>query len=51
MLTATNPATGVENKAMTDGKGFYSFPSLPVGRYDLKIMASGSMTRNERPGD
>lgn len=41
MLTVTNPATGVENKTMTDGKGFYSFPSLPVGRYDLKIMASG----------
>ena len=40
-LTATNPATGVENKAMTDGKGFYSFPSLPVGRYDIRLMASG----------
>ena len=41
MLTAANPATGIENKAMTDGKGFYSFPSLPVGRYDIRLMASG----------
>ena len=32
---------------MTDGKGFYSFPSLPVGRYDLKLdcWASTSRTR------
>lgn len=40
-MVVTNPATGVQNKTMTDGKGFYSFPSLPVGRYDLKLDAEG----------
>jgi hypothetical protein len=40
-LTVTNPATGVQNRTATDSKGFYSFPSLPVGRYDLKIEATG----------
>lgn len=30
-LTATNPATGIQNKTTTDGSGFYSFPSLAVG--------------------
>ena len=40
-LVITNPATGVQNKTMTDSKGFYSFPSLPVGRYDMKMEAPG----------
>src|ERR1700686_3845733 len=40
-LTATNPATGIQSRTMTDGKGFYSFPSLPVGRYDLKVEHEG----------
>jgi hypothetical protein len=40
-LSATNPATGIQAMAMTDGKGFYSFGSLPVGHYDLKVEAPG----------
>ena len=40
-LIVTNPATGVQNKTVSDNKGFYSFPSLPVGRYDLRVMAAG----------
>jgi hypothetical protein len=40
-LTVTNPATGIQNKIVSDGSGFYNFPSLPVGRYDLKTIASG----------
>jgi Carboxypeptidase regulatory-like domain len=48
-LSVTNPATGVENKAVTDTKGFYSFPSLPVGRYDVKLMAPG-FHEQERKG-
>ncbi len=40
-LIAVNPANGIQNKAVTDNKGFYSFPSLPVGRYDLKVEAQG----------
>ena len=48
-LSVTNPATGVQNKTMTDSKGFYSFPSLPVGRYDLKLEAKG-FHEQERKG-
>jgi len=43
MLTLTNPLQGIHFQAMTDQNGFYTFPSLPVGRYDLKIEASGFM--------
>ncbi len=48
-LSVTNPATGVQNKTMTDSKGFYSFPSLPVGHYDLKLEAKG-FHEQERKG-
>jgi hypothetical protein len=40
-LTVTNTAQGIQNKTHSDAKGFYSFPSLPVGRYDLLMEASG----------
>src|SRR5262245_12569706 len=41
MVTVTNTAQGVQNKTTTDAQGNYTFPSLPVGRYDLKIEAGG----------
>jgi hypothetical protein len=41
VMTATNPATGVQAKTMSDDKGFYSFPSLAVGRYDIKADSAG----------
>lgn len=40
-LTATDAVTGTQFKATSDDKGFYSFPSLPVGKYDLRIEADG----------
>ncbi|HEV3329516.1 MAG TPA: carboxypeptidase regulatory-like domain-containing protein [Bryobacteraceae bacterium] len=40
-LTVTNTTQGIQNKAHTDVKGLYSFPSLPVGRYDLLFEAAG----------
>jgi hypothetical protein len=40
-LTATETATGVKQTITTDGRGFYSFQSLPVGRYDVQVNASG----------
>ncbi len=43
MLTLTNALQGIHFQAMTDQNGYYIFPSLPVGRYDLKIEASGFM--------
>jgi hypothetical protein len=40
-VIAANPATGSENKTTTNEKGFYSFPSLPVGRYNLSTDVPG----------
>ncbi|HEY7389545.1 MAG TPA: carboxypeptidase regulatory-like domain-containing protein, partial [Bryobacteraceae bacterium] len=40
-VTAKNEAQGVQTKAMTDSSGVYTFPSLPVGRYDLHFEANG----------
>jgi Carboxypeptidase regulatory-like domain len=48
-LTATNTATGVQSKTTSNEKGFYSFPSLPVGRYDLTVESAG-FTPQKRTG-
>jgi hypothetical protein len=40
-VTATETATAVKQTIATDGRGFYSFQSLPVGRYDVEVDASG----------
>ncbi len=36
-----NTATGQVRRAQTDSNGFYTFPLVPVGSYDLEIAASG----------
>jgi len=41
MLIATNTAQGIQSKTTTNYKGFYIFPSLPVGRYDLQAQVEG----------
>jgi hypothetical protein len=40
-VTATETSTAVKQTITTDGQGFYSFQSLPVGRYDVEVDASG----------
>ncbi|HLK62504.1 MAG TPA: carboxypeptidase regulatory-like domain-containing protein [Bryobacteraceae bacterium] len=40
-VTLTNTAQGIPYKSSTDSKGVYSFPSVPVGQYDLSVEASG----------
>ena len=40
-VMATEPVTAVEHTTTTDRQGFYSFQSLPVGRYDVEVEASG----------
>lgn len=40
-VTATNTDTGIQKTVTTDGKGFYSFSSLPIGHYDLEIESAG----------
>ena len=39
-VTATNSDTGLKQSVTTDDKGFYSFPDLPVGHYDLDIASA-----------
>src|SRR5271170_3909389 len=40
-VTATNTATGVQQAVATDPKGFYSFPSLSIGHYDIEVASAG----------
>jgi len=40
-VIVTNTAQNVQTKTVTDPKGVYTFPSLPVGHYDLKTDAQG----------
>jgi hypothetical protein len=40
-VTATETATAVQHTIISDGRGFYSFQSLPVGRYDVEVDAPG----------
>src|SRR5580704_15229424 len=40
-VTATNLETGVRQTAATNGAGVFSFPGLPVGRYDVDITVAG----------
>jgi hypothetical protein len=43
-VTAKNEATGVTYTAQTSGAGTYSFESLPVGSYEIKVEAQGFRT-------
>jgi Carboxypeptidase regulatory-like domain len=43
-LTLVNLDLTTEYKGTTDAQGLYSFPSLPVGRYELTIEATGFKT-------
>ncbi len=40
-VTATETATAVKRTIAADGRGFYSFQNLPVGRYNVDVQASG----------
>jgi Carboxypeptidase regulatory-like domain/TonB dependent receptor len=40
-VTATNADQGLVTKSTTDEKGFYNFPRLPVGRYDIQVELQG----------
>ena len=42
-----NTALQSEFKTVSNGQGFYSFPALPVGRYDLTIQAAGFKTQKK----
>jgi hypothetical protein len=40
-VTAREVSTGLSYRVLSDASGFYTFPILPVGRYDLDIKAAG----------
>ena len=40
-VTATNAAQGSQTKVVTDTQGFYNFPRLPVGSYDIQVELQG----------
>jgi len=43
-VTVTNTEQNTQTKTTTDGKGDYSFPSLPVGNYELQCESKGFRT-------
>jgi len=47
-LELRNPATGQVRQVQTDANGFYSFPFLPVGNYELEIAKTGFVSKVER---
>jgi hypothetical protein len=40
-VTAIETQTGVRREITTDSQGFYDFPALSVGRYDVEVQSSG----------
>ena len=40
-VTATNTETGIASKQPTNGQGYYSFQSLPLGHYDIEVQQTG----------
>ena len=46
-ITLVNVALKTEYRTAPNGEGFYSFPTLPVGHYDLDIEATGFRTERE----
>jgi len=46
-VTATNTAQGLQTRVATDDKGAYTFPRLPVGRYDLLVELHGFQTQKK----
>ncbi len=45
-VTATDAATNFQTKTVSDDKGYYAFPSLPVGRYNIKVEDQGFGTQS-----
>jgi hypothetical protein len=40
-VTVRNEATGVTEMVVTDSAGFYNFPELPIGHYDVSFQKTG----------
>jgi hypothetical protein len=46
-ITAKNTATNIVSQTTTDAEGYYRFPLLQVGNYDLTVSAAGFKEFNE----
>jgi hypothetical protein len=46
-ITLVDVALKTEYKTISNGQGFYSFPNLRVGRYDVTIQAAGFKTQKK----
>jgi hypothetical protein len=46
-ITLVNTAINSEYKAISNGRGFYAFPTVPVGHYDLTVQAPGFKTEKK----
>jgi hypothetical protein len=40
-VVAIETQTGIRTETVTDSKGFYSFPTLPIGTYSVEVHAAG----------
>jgi len=40
-VTATNTETSIASSQPTNGQGYYSFQSLPLGHYDIEVQQTG----------
>jgi hypothetical protein len=40
-VIAIETNTGIRTQTVTDSKGFYSFPTLPIGTYDVEVHGPG----------
>ncbi len=43
-VIAIETRTGIRTETVTDSKGYYSFPTLPIGTYDVEVHQSGFKT-------
>jgi len=46
-VSATETQTGVRTETVTDSKGFYNFPYLPIGTYTVEIRSTGFKTYSQ----
>jgi Carboxypeptidase regulatory-like domain len=47
-VTATNTETGISQTQTTNGQGFYSFQSLPLGKYTIDVEEKGFKAYRQR---
>jgi len=47
-VTATNTETGISQTQTTNGQGFYSFQSLPLGKYTIDVQEKGFKAYRQR---